>query len=115
MMSETQLLHAWIARVPYTLPHVRIFRRNIINGQLTTGQRVRNGIKGQADAYAICDGGLHVEIEAKSATGRLTEEQKQWQAYCRARRIPHIVLTAGKNETPEETVERWVSEFSALV
>jgi hypothetical protein len=114
-MNETQLLHAFIARVPYTLP-VRIFRRNVAHGKLENGGYVRNGIKGQCDTYAVVKGtAKHIEIEAKSATGRLSQDQKQWQAFCRVWGTPHIVLVAGKDETPEETVERWVLELSALV
>lgn len=114
-MTETQLLHAFIARVPHALPDTRVFRRNIINGQLTTGQRVRNGIKGQADAYALIHGGLHVEIEAKSARGTLTPEQRNWQSFCAKFDIPHIVLAARINESPDATVERWTDELSACI
>lgn len=114
-MSETTLLHAFIARVPHVLPDVRVFRRNVINGQLANGRRVRNGIVGQADAYALVRGGAHVEIEAKSALGVLSTEQRKWQSFCVNFGIPYIVLRADDNELPNGTINRWVNELRACI
>ena len=114
-MNETSLLHTFMAAVPHAIPSARVFRRNIINAVTVHNTRVRNGIKGQADAYCLVRGGLHIEIEAKSATGRLTEAQVKWQSFCLRFDIPHLVLAARKNESPIDTVARWVSELRTVV
>lgn len=118
LLNETDLLHIFIERVPHALPHCRVFRRSIINRKVTEGGRtfvLRNGIKGQADAYAIARGGRHVEIEMKAAGGSLEKEQKAWRAFCAAFEIPHLVLRAKKDEAPVVTVERWVNELGEIL
>jgi hypothetical protein len=117
-LNETDLLHLFIARVPYALPGVRVFRRPIINATATAHGRtfhVRNGITGQADAYAITRGGLHVELETKAATGRLAEAQSAWRSFCQEFSIPHLVLRAERYEHPDATVERWIRELGEEV
>ncbi len=113
-MNETDLLHSFMAAVPHALPHCRVFRRNIINAKTEFG-RVRNGIKGQSDAYCLIKGGRHIEVEAKSATGALTKEQLAWQAFCLRFDIPHLVIAARPKESPEDTVARWVAELRTVV
>lgn len=113
-MNETDLLHDFMAAVPHAIPRARVFRRNVINVKTSFG-RVRNGIKGQADAYCLVHGGRHIEIEAKSATGTLTPEQLKWQSFCRKFDIPHIVVVARKGEPPADTVARWVAELRTVV
>lgn len=115
LLNETDLLHLYIERVPFALPHVRVFRRNVINRTVSEGDRkytLRNGIKGQADAYALVRGGLHVEIETKAASGTLRDAQERWREFCIAHEIPHLVLRAKKDEAPTVTIERWVSELA---
>lgn len=114
-MTETQLLHAFMAAAPYSIKDVFIERRNIINVETKFGQRVRNGIKGQADAFSLSPGGLHVELEAKSATGRLAEHQRKWQALCERRNIPHMVLVARHQEPNRETIARWIEELKTCI
>ena len=97
------------------MPAVRVERRNIINVETKQGFRVRNGIKGQADAFATVEGGLHVEIETKAAGGKLAEAQERWRASCLRRRIPHLVLRARKGESPDDTVTRWIDELRATL
>jgi hypothetical protein len=80
------------------------------------GERtVRAGIKGQCDLYGYIRGGLTVEIEIKSHNGRMSPEQMAWQTWCLEWRIPHVVLRAKKEETEEETVERWCLELEELL
>jgi hypothetical protein len=114
-MSETDLLHAFMARIPYDLPHVHVERRNILSVKTENGRYVRNGIRGQCDAFVVVDGGRHIEIETKSATGKLTGPQVKWQRNCVRRRIPHLVLTARRGELPEDTVARWVTALRTVI
>jgi hypothetical protein len=114
-MNETDLLHAFIEAAPFALPNVRIFRRNVINVQAVQGFRARNGIPGQADAYAIVKGGLHIEIETKAARGKLAAAQLRWRDFCHTWRVPHLVLRAGNGEAPDATIERWLSELLAAI
>ncbi len=114
-LSETDLLHVFIERAPHHLP-VRVFRRNIINRPVTVEGRtvqLRNGIKGQCDAYALSRGGRHIELETKAARGTMRKAQEAWRHWCIEWRIPHLVLKAGPDERPEETVARWVEELRA--
>lgn len=113
--SETDLLHLFIRDAPVSLPDVRVFRRNILNVATAHGFRARNGIVGQADAYALTRGGRHVEIETKAARGRMAEAQKRWRSFCLGWGIPHLVLRALPNEEPNDTVARWISELRAVL
>lgn len=117
-MNETELLMKFIADVPEALPNVRVFRRTIISAEVARGGRsfrLKAGIKGQADAYAIALGGQHVEIETKAAKGRMLDEQKAWRAWCLAWHVPHLVLRAKAKEHPAATVERWIAELRAVL
>lgn len=117
-LNETEMLMRFIAEVPKRLPHVRIFRRNIVNAVAQRGGRhfvAKAGIKGQADAYAIAEGGRHVEIETKAADGRLAEEQKRWRDLMQRMRVPHLVLRMEKDETTAETLGRWIDELGAVL
>jgi len=114
-MNETDLLHLFIERVPHSLPDVRVFRRNIINVETVHGFRARNGVKGQADAYAIVRGGRCVEIETKAARGVLQQAQRNWRAFCASFGVPHLVLRAAKGEEPSATVGRCIAELQAVV
>jgi hypothetical protein len=114
-MNETDLLHMLIERVPFDLPDVRVFRRNIINRVVEERGRkftLKNGIKGQADAYALVRGGLHVELETKAARGAMRDEQWAWRSFCHRFGIPHLVLRARPDEHPSATVERWIEELT---
>lgn len=116
MASETDLLWLFIQAVPQHLPHVRVFRRNVIRGaMLPNGGRISNGIPGQADAYAIAKGGKHVEIETKSFRGVEAENQKRWRTWCESFGVPHLQPRPLKNETPEETVDRWILELKTAI
>ena len=117
-MNETDLLHALIESVPFELPHVRVFRRNIINRAVEIeGRRVhlRNGISGQGDAYALVQGGRHIEIETKAARGAMRAAQVSWSGFCATWGVPHVVLRARRGEPPGETVGRWVEELRDVV
>jgi hypothetical protein len=109
--DETDLLFALIHRTPFVLPDVRVFRRNIINTISVYGFRTRNGMKGQADAYAFARGGGYIEIETKAARGAMRKEQEAWRAFCLSFGIPHLVLRALPNETQENTVSRWIDDL----
>lgn len=113
-MNETSLLHLFIEQAPYALPGIHIDRRNIINERSARGHWLSNGIKGQADAFAIYRG-LHVEIETKAARGVLAEEQKRWRKRCEGGLCPHLVLRAHRNESPDDTVARWISELRTVL
>ncbi len=115
-MNETDLLHTLILRAPLAIPSLwRVERRNIINVTTDRGARVRNGVKGQADAFALTRGGRHIEIETKAARGVLAEAQERWRDACHAHHVPHLVLRARRNESPDDTVNRWIDELRAVV
>ncbi len=117
-MNELELMRAFMAEVPLAMPHVRVFRREIVNANVSAGGRnfhVRSGVKGQADLYALVEDGLHVELETKAAKGVMLEEQKAWRSQMERMRVPYLVLRAKGGESPAATIERWVMELRKVV
>lgn len=99
---------------PYALPNMRLFRRVVVNVEAKQGFRVRAGVKGQCDIYAIARGGRILEVETKARRGVLSPAQLAWQAFCLGWGVPHIVLIEKRGETPDETVNRWLGEIRAV-
>ena len=121
LATEGQLVRMLQQALPYALPDVLVFSRPIVNAQATARGntwRVRAGVPGQADLYAVARGGLHVEIETKSFAGhdrgRLQTAQIAWRRRCQELDIPHLVLRALRGEAPGATVERWVREVRSV-
>ena len=118
-MSETPLQRRLLLRSPSEFPTLRLFRRNVGVATYHThdgpDRHVAFGIKGQCDLYAIVDGGLHIELECKAPDGRLKPAQRDWRDWCLAHRVPWICLTEGKDETEEQTIDRWIAEIRALI
>lgn len=79
-MSERDILAAVLATFG-AHPYLRIWRQGVGAAWLGgAGQRrmVRFGLPGMADVSGILRCGRRVEIECKTATGRLTLEQRRW-------------------------------------
>lgn len=134
---ESDLMRAYIEAIPFAIPRMRVFRRNIMAAHLEGGHFVRAGIPGQCDLYGFIGGmaaevrnlagevigtaprlhrpAIPIEIECKSATARWTDQQKKWRAFCEEWRIPYLALVARKDETPGQTVNRWVDETREIV
>ena len=109
--KEDELLRMLLGVAPFALRDMRIFRRPIINGRMAAGWWARAGEPGQADAYALCRGGRHIELECKAAHGKWYAEQLAWRAFCQSFDVPYLVLRAEARELPALTVERWVHEI----
>lgn len=133
---ESDLMRAYIEAIPFAIPRMRVFRRNIMSARLSGGHYVKAGIPGQCDLYGYlrrivevrningsvighvpgsATWAVGIEIECKSATARWTDKQKAWRAFCEEWRIPYLALEAKKDETPGQTVNRWVDETRELV
>ena len=57
---------------------MRLWRANVLAARM--GNRfVRAGVPGQADLTGILPDGRRLEVETKSATGRQTEDQRNFQ------------------------------------
>lgn len=79
-MNEAQTQQAILAALAGRRD-LRIWRNNSgVAVNQATNQGVRFGVKGQADLSGLLQGGRRLEIEVKSATGRQTPEQKDFQA-----------------------------------
>lgn len=110
MATESELQWALLKAAPAAIPHLRLFRRNV--GTVRVQNRtMRFGVAGQADLYGVFRGGLHLELELKAAGGRLSPEQRAWQAFCLSWKVPHVLLVGGASETTDQTVERWIAEI----
>lgn len=112
--EEITLQGLFLLALPHHLPHLRVFRRNIGAAKTRRGNFISFGITGQADTYAICDGGRHIEIELKALHGRLSAEQKVWRQWCFDHRVPYMLAIEKKDESHESTVARWIEELRAL-
>lgn len=109
---ERDLKSTLLLAAPRELPNLRLFTRQVMRVRLLEPDRtIPVGIRGQCDLYGLCRGGLHIELELKTATGRLTPPQTAWQAFCLEWQIPHLVLQARSGESVEETVKRWCGEI----
>lgn len=113
-VTESQLQVALLLAAPARLPSLRLFRRNVVAVRIEE-RTVRAGIKGQCDLYGYVRGGRIIEIELKSATRRSTPEQVVWAEWCKAWGVPHLLLRAAKDETVENTVNRWCFELERLI
>jgi hypothetical protein len=118
-MLESDLQAALLIAAPYHLPHLRLFRRNVGKFKLAnhdgSTRVLRVGIPGQCDLYGLLRGGRHVELELKSRSGRLEDDQKSWRDACQAWGIPWLLLKAERGETKEQTVDRWISEIRKVL
>lgn len=79
-MPETEKsIQQEILREFGTRPDMRLWRANC--GVAKIGNRsVRFGVVGQADLTGVLPGGIRLEIETKSPTGRQSPEQIAYQA-----------------------------------
>ena len=122
-MSETDLLWRFIQRVPIAIPGAHVERRNIIQGARVgkSEARISNGIRGQADAWAVLPGARHVECETKAAKANHDPDsgcscetcvaQRRWRANCARLGIPSLKLRARDGEATEGAVDRWIEEL----
>ena len=76
-MKEKELQNE-ILRTFGTIPRLRIWRANTGVAQIDK-RFIRFGIPGQADLTGILPDGRRLEIEAKSPTGRQSDDQKNFQ------------------------------------
>jgi|SRR5579864_1330737 len=111
MTLERDLKSALLLAAPRELPNLRLFTRQVMRVRpLDPDRTIPVGIRGQSDLYGITRGGLHIELELKTATGRLSPKQLFWQDFCLEWAIPHLVLKARSGEAVPETVKRWCGE-----
>lgn len=116
ILDEIPLMNMFIQAVPFALRGIHVERRNIINEKSARGHWLKNGQKGQADVFVVYRG-VHVELETKAHTGTLREHQERWQARCLNPPhgwppIPYLILRARRDESPSDTVTRWISELT---
>lgn len=91
---------------------MHLFRRNVgVFRQMFGPGKVRIGIKGQADIYGWDHTGRAMEIELKMHGKKLRPEQLQWAVVCVASSVRYYQLEQHRDETPDETVERWRKEL----
>ncbi len=73
--TEHKLQQLILAQVSL-IEGVFLWRSNAGAARAATGRMVRFGMPGQADLSGVLRGGFRLEIEVKSATRKLTPEQK---------------------------------------
>lgn len=115
MSHETNLQKLLLLAAPARFPYLRLFRRNVGTARMPSGAVVEFAVSGQADLYGILRGGKLVEIELKNVGKKLKPDQVAWQKFCGEWGVPHLILTAEKNETDQQTIDRWCDEIAVLV
>lgn len=120
MSLESTLQAHLLLALPGRFPNVRFFRRN--TAKITVAGKgglpdrtMRFAVPGQCDLYGISRDGKHIEVELKNIGKKLEPDQVRWKTWCDEWKIPHIVLTAQKNETDAQTVERWCGELNGFL
>jgi hypothetical protein len=79
-MTEHELVQSILLEFG-SRPDCRLFRRNVGAARRKGGGLVRFGLPGMSDVHGIlAPSGRVIEIECKTATGRLTEAQQNWLA-----------------------------------
>ncbi len=73
-VAEAVLQRLIIARLNL-IPGVHVWRNNTGAGQRAGGGLIRFGVPGQGDISGIGPRGVRLEVEVKSATGRVSEDQ----------------------------------------
>lgn len=116
MTLEGKLKSALLLAAPRALPHLRLFVRQVMRVKLHDPDRtIAVGVRGQCDLYGLARGGLHIELELKTADGVMSDKQLAWQAFCHRWEVPHLVLQARSGEGVEETVGRWCEEIQSMI
>lgn len=119
---ELELQAHLLLAAPRELPHVRLFRRNIIDQHVERNGRryhLTAGIKGQADLYgyarARAGPAIPLELELKAHDGTQTKEQRAWMTFSTTMGIPFLLLKQQRGETTAATVARWIQEIRDLL
>jgi len=108
---ENALQSRLLLEAPKQIADLRLFRRQIMAGRIE-GRFMRAGIVGQADLHGYFRGGIAIELELKALRGRHAVEQIAWSKFCVEWGVIYLKLQAGKLETPEVTVDRWLTEIT---
>ena len=111
---ELDLQAALLGEVPKRFETLRLWRRQVGMAEVR-GRVVRFGVPGQADLHGFDDEGRAYEVELKGVGGRLSDEQVRWCAFCRGMKVRYALLQARKDETMQQTIDRWVQELRTLV
>jgi len=101
---EGSLVRECLAYLRDNLDVVYVERRNTGALRVQGGGFIRFGAKGAADIWCLVASERnwphlrHVEIECKRADGkgRLSPDQKRFQAFCRNEAIPYFVVTSAE-------------------
>ena len=73
-IAEAVLQRLILARLNL-LPGVKVWRSNTGARQVAGGRVIRFGVRGQGDISGVGPNGIRIEVEVKTATGRLTPDQ----------------------------------------
>ena len=112
--EEVTLQSMFLLKLPFEIPTLRVFRRNVGAARMKGRHVVTFGVKGQCDTYGIADYGRHIECELKALHGRLNPFQKAWRAWCLEHHVPYMLAIEKRGEAHEQTVDRWIAEMKAL-
>lgn len=98
------LLKEAILYVQTRVPEIRFFQRHVGLFYRANGTPIKINRPGMSDLYALLPtpfGLIHIEIEVKSGTGRLSKEQKGWQKFI-TNRNGHFLICKDKEHLCRE-------------
>ena len=110
-MIEIDLMRSFQFEASRLVPHVRLFRRNIINTKTAGGWHAKAGIPGQCDLWAYVKGGHSIEIETKARRGKLSPAQETWRDWCHEWGVPWMQLKEEKGDSSERTIGKWIDQL----
>lgn len=93
---------------------VIVLQRTTGGADVGDGRMVRFGLAGAADLHGYVAGGRGFEIEAKTQTGKLDEQQLAWAERCRKLKVPWLMVHAGSEQeldTAAASAANWVADL----
>lgn len=88
-------------------PSLECVRLNAGNIKTSTGSYMRTGRAGVADLLVLGAGGRFMQVELKTAKGRLSASQKRWQKRMNELEQPYAVVRSLDEFTAALTREGW--------
>lgn len=111
----------WLMIELCAIPGVRVWRQNSGKVVFRDGARgVRSfqaGVpKGAGDLSGLYErNGKRIEIETKSATGRITDEQKRWGEFIRGYNGLYMLATQSSARNVRDDARQWAEQFQKIL
>jgi len=114
-LNESTFMAELLVALGHHLP-VRCWRQNAGVFHLAGGMVAKGAPEGAADITGVViPEGWRLEVEVKSATGRMRPEQVRWEGWCGAWGAVHAVVKYDARQDPAANVARGVEIVRAAI